>query len=98
MKAKQKTQNVVPVTSTTVAAAPAGSFQILGVTEVANLLGVPPSSVYEWCRFRAGNRGATIPHRKLGKYLKFIRAEVEAWILNMPRDVRTTKRPYRRAL
>ena len=97
MKAKQKTQNVVPVTSTTLPAAPAGAFQILGVAEVAKMLGVPPSSVYEWCRHRATNRGAVIPHRRLGKYLKFVRSEIEAWVLNTPHDVRTSKRAYRKA-
>src|ERR1700680_587716 len=69
-------------------------MEVLGVSEVAKLLGVPDSSIYEWCRFRATNKGSVIPHRRLGKYLKFLRHEVEAWILQMPHDVKSRKRSY----
>jgi predicted DNA-binding transcriptional regulator AlpA len=82
--------NPVPAVPTT------PRLQIMGVHEVAVMLGVPDSSVYEWCRYRATNRGSVIPHRRLGKYLKFIRSEVEAWLLQMPYTVRLKKRAYRK--
>jgi predicted DNA-binding transcriptional regulator AlpA len=91
MKTQQKLQNAVPVP-----AAPQGSFQILGVAEVSRMLGVPESSVYEWCRFRASNKGSVIPHRRLGKYLKFIKSEIETWVLQRPLEIRSHKREYHR--
>lgn len=66
--------------------------EILTVPEVANLLKVPPSSIYEWTRFRGTNR--KLPHRKVGKYLRFIRSEVMAWLVGLPQAVNNQKRGY----
>lgn len=46
--------------------------------EVALLLG---KSV-DWIRRNAAN--GTIPCRKIGKHLRFIRAEVDAWVTGLP--------------
>jgi excisionase family DNA binding protein len=43
-------------------------------TEVAELLGVPVSTVREW------GRNGTLPRVKLGRHVRFIRAHVEAAI------------------
>jgi predicted DNA-binding transcriptional regulator AlpA len=48
----------------------------MDVAETARVLHVPVSWVYERTRRRGKER---IPHRKLGKYLRFERAEVRAW-------------------
>lgn len=72
------------------------TLQVLGVGEVATMLGVPISTVYEMCRFRGGNRGNQIPYRRVGRYTKFLKHEVEAWLLNSPLQTRTTKRAYRK--
>lgn len=71
------------------------TIQILGVAEVADRLGVPVSSVYERTRFRGSSDQAPLPHRKVGRYLKFLASEVDAWLLALPLSVNTKKRPYR---
>ena len=51
--------------------------RLLTVHEVADLLQVPTSWVYEHTRHRCVNR---IPGIRLGKYWRFERTDVEAWI------------------
>lgn len=70
--------------------------QILGVQEVAARLGVPKSSIYEKTRFRGANGEAPLPCRRVGRYLKFLAADVDEWLLSIPLSVNRTKRPYRR--
>lgn len=57
--------------------------KILTVEEVANLLQIPRSSVYEKTRAR---RGAVppLPCRRVGKYLRFFEAEVLEWLVALP--------------
>lgn len=50
---------------------------LLTVEEVAEILHVPPSWVYERTRRRASDR---IPGFRLGKYWRFREADVTAWI------------------
>ena len=51
--------------------------ELLTVAEIARLLRVPDSWVYE----RTRRRGvARMPHFKLGKYLRFSEREVWAWL------------------
>ena len=51
--------------------------QLLTIQEVADLLQVPISWVYGHTRLRCTNR---IPGIRLGKYWRFERSDVEAWI------------------
>ena len=51
--------------------------ELLTVAEVAQLLRVPPSWVYERTRLRGIAR---MPHFKLGKYLRFSESEVRDWL------------------
>lgn len=51
--------------------------QLLTVQEVAKLLKVPVSWVYEHTRRRSGNR---IPGIRLGKYWRFDARDIMAWI------------------
>ena len=51
--------------------------RLLTIHDVADLLQVPTSWVYEHTRQRSVNR---IPGIRLGKYWRFERADVEAWI------------------
>ena len=55
----------------------AGSRALLTVEEVADLLRVPPTWVYERTRSRAADR---IPGFRLGKYWRFREADVLAWL------------------
>src|SRR3974390_182954 len=52
----------------------------MDVAETARVLHVPVSWVYERTRRRGRDR---IPHIKLGKYLRFVRAEVLNWAFGL---------------
>lgn len=54
--------------------------ELLTVSEIAGLLKVPPSWIYERTRRRGSER---IPHVKLGKYLRFSSSEVKNWLQNL---------------
>ena len=47
------------------------------VREIADLLQLPTSWIYERSRRRGAER---IPHFKLGKYLRFSKSEVREWV------------------
>ena len=66
---------------------------ILTVAEVAALLKVPQSSIYEWTRYRSHQR-VPLPHRKVGKYLRFLRTEIDAWLVGLPQATNSKKRRY----
>ncbi len=85
---RKQTANTVPMLPT--------SCEVLTVQETAALLKVPPSSIYEWTRYRGNNRGTSLPHRKVGKYLRFLRSEVESWLLGLPQSTASRKRKYTR--
>jgi excisionase family DNA binding protein len=51
--------------------------RLLTVVEIADLLQVPVSWVYERTRPHAANR---LPHLKIGKYLRFVESAVVDWI------------------
>jgi excisionase family DNA binding protein len=53
---------------------------LLTVAEVAELLRVPVSWVYERTRRRGIDR---LPHLKIGKYLRFSHQEVANWLQRM---------------
>ncbi len=55
--------------------------ELLTVDEVATIFKVPVSWVYERTRRRETER---IPHKKLGKYLRFVESEVWAWFRQLP--------------
>jgi len=69
----------------------------LTVQEAADLLRVPVSWLYERTRTNS------VPHVKLGKYLRFDRDELAAWINELrrdgggPRALRRATRPAVRA-
>jgi excisionase family DNA binding protein len=50
--------------------------ELMTATEVAELLGVPVSTVREW------GRNGTLPRVKLGRHVRFLRAHVEAAIFD----------------
>jgi len=69
---------------------------VLTVQQVADRLQIPASSVYEKTRFRGGNEPTPLPCRRVGKFLRFIASEVDAWLLALPQITKTAKRKYRR--
>ena len=85
----------LPLAGATAVVSPVPTLsEVLTVGEVAALLKVPPSSIYEWTRFRGSNRGTPLPHRKVGKYLRFLRTEVDAWLVGLPQATNSHKRKY----
>ena len=56
--------------------------ELMTVGEVARLLKVPVSWVYERCRTGTAN---PLPHLKLGKYLRFSRSALFAYIEGLRR-------------
>jgi excisionase family DNA binding protein len=56
--------------------------ELLTVHEVANLFKVPVSWVYERCREGASD---PLPHLKLGKYLRFSKAELLEYMNDLRR-------------
>jgi len=56
------------------------NFDLMTVEEIARVLHVPVSWVYERTRRRGRDR---IPHIKLGKYLRFEIDAVRAWVNGM---------------
>lgn len=48
---------------------------VLRAQDVADLTGIPVSTVHEWARTDR------IPSRKRGRHRLFLRAEVESWLL-----------------
>jgi excisionase family DNA binding protein len=59
--------------------------KILTVQQVADLLQIPKSSVYEKTRSRS-NTTTALPCRRVGKYLRFFEGEVMAWLVALPQN------------
>ena len=59
--------------------------KILTVAQVADLLQIPKSSVYEKTRHRRGDT-PPLPCRRIGKYLRFFEAEIMAWLTALPQN------------
>jgi len=55
---------------------------LLTAEQVAEMLQVPKSWVYE------AARGRRIPHVKLGRYVRFEREQIEVWLETMRADAR----------
>jgi len=80
---KRETRNSAQATPNPLAAGQAAI--ILTVEQVAALLQIPKSSVYEKCRTRRGAAPA-LPCRRVGKYLRFFDSEVMDWLTALPQN------------
>jgi len=58
---------------------------ILTVQQVADLLQIPKSSIYEKTRVRRGG-APPLPCRRVGKYLRFFDNEVMEWLVGLPQN------------
>jgi excisionase family DNA binding protein len=56
--------------------------RLWGVKEVAEYLGVPEQTLYQWRTRKYGP-----PGRRVGKYVKYRPADVEHWFENLPAEV-----------
>ena len=81
MSEVMKTQENVPPSDQPIG--DVGTFdELLTVDEVATLLKVPRSWVYEHARSPGTPRSECLPHIKLGKYLRFDARAVHAFLKN----------------
>jgi predicted DNA-binding transcriptional regulator AlpA len=53
-----------------------------GINEVAEYLGVPASTLYQWRAKRYGP-----PGRRIGKYVKYMPDEVRSWARKQPEGI-----------
>lgn len=62
-----------------------GQPKIMTVAQVAEMLQIPRSSVYEKTRVRRG-AAPPLPCRRVGKYLRFFDTEVMGWLVSLPQN------------
>ncbi|GAB2972586.1 helix-turn-helix protein [Saccharothrix saharensis] len=53
--------------------------KLWGMKEVADFLGVPVNTLYQW---RTRNYGP--PGKRIGKYVRFVPDQVKAWVDSLP--------------
>jgi excisionase family DNA binding protein len=56
--------------------------RLWGVKDVAEYLGIPVQTIYQW---RTKNYGP--PGRRMGKHVRFVPEEVRAWVASLGREV-----------
>jgi excisionase family DNA binding protein len=69
---------------------------ILTVQQVADRFHVSKSSIYQMTRFRDAPAIPRLPVRKVGRHLRFLAAEVDAWFLALPHHIPHQKRNWTR--
>jgi excisionase family DNA binding protein len=67
---------------------------VLTVEDVAVRLQVSKASVYELTRFRQDPETPRLPARKIGRSLRFVAADIDAWVLALPKRANLQKRRY----
>ncbi|MFE9745994.1 helix-turn-helix transcriptional regulator [Saccharothrix saharensis] len=53
--------------------------KLWGMKEVADFLGIPVNTLYQW---RSKNYGP--PGKRIGKYVRFVPDQVKAWVESLP--------------
>lgn len=56
--------------------------RLWGVKDVAEYLGIPVQTIYQW---RTKNYGP--PGRRMGKHVRFVPEEVRDWVASLSREV-----------
>jgi|HubBroStandDraft_6_1064221.scaffolds.fasta_scaffold1426664_1 excisionase family DNA binding protein len=72
----------------------ASPLAVLTVDEVAARLQISKASVYELTRFREAADTPRLPARKIGRSLRFVAADIDAWVLALPKHANLQKRRY----
>ncbi|MHA1280343.1 MAG: helix-turn-helix domain-containing protein [Candidatus Helarchaeota archaeon] len=60
--------------------------KLLTPQEIADILGVQPSTIYQW------THQGYIPHVKIGKFVRFKEKDVEKWVERKEESGRMTKK------
>ena len=53
--------------------------KLWGIDELADHLGVPKQTIYQW-----RTKGYGPPGRRVGKYVRFVPEDVLAWVKSLP--------------
>lgn len=53
--------------------------KLWGPKEVANFLGIPVQTIYQWRR-----KGYGPPGRRIGKHVRYVPGDVEQWVTAQP--------------
>lgn len=56
--------------------------KLWGIKDVAEFLGIPEQTLYQW-----RSKGYGPPGRRVGKYVKYRQVDVEAWFERLPAEV-----------
>ncbi|HEX6352026.1 helix-turn-helix domain-containing protein [Actinophytocola sp.] len=56
--------------------------RLWGIKDVAEYLGIPEQTLYQW-----RTKGYGPPGRRVGKYVKYLPADVERWFRELPAEV-----------
>lgn len=56
--------------------------KLWGPKELAEFLGVPVQTIYQW-----RTKGYGPPGRRIGKHVRYREADVEKWLENLPAEV-----------
>jgi excisionase family DNA binding protein len=67
---------------------------VLTVEDVAARLQISKASIYELTRFRQSPETPRLPARKIGRSLRFLASEIDAWLLGLPQHTHLQKRRY----
>jgi excisionase family DNA binding protein len=94
MKAKRTLQTTETVGADRAPNVSTTSNAVLTVEQVANRLQISKNAVYELTRFRQSADTPRLPARKVGRSLRFIAAEVDAWIVSLPKHRHLQRRQY----
>jgi len=81
-------------TQTSIVSAETQRLEIMTTEELAAYLKVGPSTVYERLRFRASRDPHPMPAHKMGGYWRFLRHEIDAWLMSLPHASHSRKRKY----
>jgi len=77
-------------------AAPQAPLEIMDVDDLATYLKVQKSTIYERLRWRSAGESHPLPAHKMGGYWRFLKHEIDAWLVSLPPTNRTRKRKYLR--
>jgi excisionase family DNA binding protein len=67
---------------------------VLTVADVAARLQISKAGVYELTRFREAAGTPRLPARKIGRSLRFVAADIDAWVRALPQHANLQKRHY----
>jgi excisionase family DNA binding protein len=56
--------------------------RLWGVKDLAEYLGIPVQTIYQW-----RSKGYGPPGRRIGKHVRFVPEEVRAWVASLRKDV-----------